>query len=77
MFHLIKFIIWLVGLVVVIYFALPFFGYKVNLNYFEESKVVCWQRVADCTKSIATKGKNTNCDLMCLDPQLIFKKNSK
>jgi len=75
MFHLIKFIIWLVGLAVVIYFALPFFGYKVNLNYFEESKVVCRQRVADCTKSIATKGNNSKCDFMCFDPQLIIKKN--
>jgi hypothetical protein len=74
-FHLIKFAIWLAGIAIVIYLALPYFGYSVNLNYFNESKAQCQQRVADCSKELVEQGtKNAKCDFMCVDPNLIIKK---
>lgn len=75
MFHLIKFIIWLAGIAVVIYFALPYFGYEVNLNYFTQSKEACQQSLNECSKELVQQGtKNAKCDLMCVDPKLIIKK---
>ena len=75
MFHLLKLIIWLVGIVVIAYFALPYFGYEVNMNYFKESKAACQQRLNECTKNLVEQGtKNATCDFNCLDPKLIIKK---
>ena len=75
MFHLLKFIIWLAGIVAISYFLLPFFGYAVNTNYFNESKSQCQQRLNDCSKNIITQGtQNAKCDFNCVDPSLIIKK---
>lgn len=75
MFHLIKFIIWLAGIAVVIYFALPYFGYEVNMNYFNDSKSECQQRVTECSKQLMEQGtKNAKCDFNCVDPKLIIRK---
>ena len=75
MFHLIKLILIIIGLSALAYFALPFFGYEVNLNYFNESKEACQQRLADCSKNLVEQGtKNATCDVMCVDPTLIIKK---
>lgn len=75
MFHLLKLIIWLVGIVVVAYFALPYFGYDVNMNYFTESKEACQNRLNECTKNLVEQGtKNAKCDFNCIDPTLIIKK---
>jgi hypothetical protein len=75
MFHLIKFIVWLAGIAVVAYFALPYFGYEMNLNYFKESKAACQERINQCTKNLVEQGtKNVKCDFNCVDPKLIIKK---
>jgi hypothetical protein len=75
MFHLLKFIIWIAGFCVVAYFALPYFGYEVNMNYFTESKQECQKRINDCTKQYIEQGtKNAKCDFGCVDPKLIIKK---
>jgi hypothetical protein len=75
MFHLLKFIIWIVGSVVVIYFALPYFGYEVNMNYFTQSKQACQDKLNACTKQYIEQGtKNAKCDFNCVDPKLIIKK---
>ena len=75
-FHLIKFLIWLAGIAVVAYFALPYFGYEANLKYFTESKATCQQKLNDCSKELVEQGtKNAKCDFNCLDPKLIIKKN--
>lgn len=75
MFHLIKFIVWLAGIVVVAYFALPYFGYEINMNYFKESKAACQERINQCTKNLLEQGtKNAKCDFNCVDPKLIIQK---
>lgn len=76
MFHLIKLIIFLAGIAAIAYFALPHFGYEVNLDYFNQSKEACQQKVNDCSKNLVEQGtKNVKCDLNCVDPKLIIKKN--
>ena len=75
MFHLIKFLIWLAGLALVAYFVLPYFGYEVNLNYFNESKGQCQQRLTECSQQLIKQGtQNAKCDFNCIDPKLIIKK---
>lgn len=75
MFSIIKLIIWIAGLLVVAYFVLGYFGYEFNLNYFRESKQSCQQRIKDCTDNLIHQGiDNAQCDIVCVDPQLIIKK---
>jgi hypothetical protein len=75
MFHLLKFLIWIAGIAVVVYFALPYFGYEVNLDYFNQSKATCQKRLDQCTQNLIENGtKNAKCDIMCVDPKLIIKK---
>lgn len=75
MFSLIKGIIWIVGLIVVALFALNYFGYEVNRNYFSQSKEKCQQRVEACAREYLQQGtKNAKCDFDCVNPKLIIKK---
>ncbi|HMN19585.1 MAG TPA: hypothetical protein PKA31_03260 [Candidatus Moranbacteria bacterium] len=75
MFHLIKLIISLVGLVTIAYFLLPRFGYELNVNYFTESKEECQARLDACAKEVVRQGtQNAKCDFNCMDPKLIIKR---
>lgn len=75
MFSLIKSIIWLVGLAVVAWFILGYFGYEPNLNYFKESKADCENKLNECGKNLVAEGtNNAKCDFKCVDPQLIIRK---
>lgn len=75
MFSLIKFIIWITGLLVVTYFVLGYFGYEPNRNYFKESKAECEKRLKDCQNQLIHKGTDgAECNFNCVDPKLIIKK---
>jgi len=76
MFSLIKLIIWIVGLAVVTYFVLGYFGYEPNRDYFKESKAQCQQKLNDCGKEYVEQGtKNAKCDFNCVNVgSLIIKK---
>lgn len=75
MFKLIKFLIWIVGLVVVTMFVLNYFGYEINRNYFKESKTECLKRLSECRSELVRKGiEGAQCDFNCVDPKLIIKK---
>ena len=75
MFHLIRFLIWLAGIAVVAYFVLLHFGYEVNMDYFTQSKEACQAKVTACSKELVEQGtKNAKCNLDCVNPKLIIKK---
>jgi hypothetical protein len=75
MFSLLKLLIYIVGLAIVAYLALPYFGYEVNLNYFNESKEACQKRLNDCTIQYVEQGtKNAKCNFDCVNPKLIINK---
>lgn len=76
MFRLIKFVIFIVGLVTVAYFALPYFGYEFNVKYITESKIECEKRLKECSDMFIRKGiENPSCDpSQCVDKNLIIKK---
>jgi hypothetical protein len=77
MISLLKFIIWITGAVVVATFALGFFGYELNRDYFQESKAVCLEKLADCKNEYIQQGtENAQCRFDCVDPKLIIKKTS-
>lgn len=77
-FGLIKLIIWLAGVAVIAYFILPYIGYEVNTNYFNESRAICQEKINQCQKDLiksGLEGAKENCDFWCVDPKLIIKKN--
>jgi hypothetical protein len=75
MWSLLKFLIWIVGLVVVTLFVLNYFRYEPNKNYFKESKAACQQRLGDCQSQLIHKGTDgAECNFNCVDPKLIIKK---
>ena len=75
MFTLIKFIIWLAGIALIMYIALPYVGYEVNMKYFTESQAACQQRLSDCSAQLVKLGTNgAKCDFNCVNPTLIIKK---
>lgn len=75
MISLIKFIIWVVGFIVVSTFVLNYFGYELNKNYFDESKSTCMEQVNKCKTEYIEQGtKNAKCDFNCVDPKLVIKK---
>ena len=75
MFKLLKLIIWITGTIVVALFVLNYFGYEVNKNYFNESKVKCQQKLDECKKELIHQGiDNAQCNFECVDPKLIIKK---
>lgn len=74
MFHLIKNIIWIVGFVVITGFALNYFGYEINRNYFQERKSDCREKLKECREGLIHQGlDNAQCDFKCIDPKLIIK----
>jgi hypothetical protein len=75
MLDIIKSIIWIAGIVVVAYFAMGYFGYEVNSEYFTFSKKKCEEKMSQCANEFLRKGlDNARCDLKCVDPELIIKK---
>lgn len=75
MFGLLKLIIWVAGLAVVAYFVLGYFGYEVNMNYFNESKAKCEEKLRECGSNVVHQGTdNATCDFNCVDPKIIIKK---
>ena len=76
MFTIIKFIIWIAGIALIIYLALPYFGYEVNMKYFTESQAACQKRLTECGTQLVQQGtNNAKCDFDCVNPTLIIKKN--
>jgi len=76
MFKLIKILIFVVGLVTIGYFVLPYFGYEYNMKYITESKVECEKKLKECSDLFIDKGvRDPNCDpAKCVDKNLIIKK---
>jgi hypothetical protein len=76
-FGLLKLIIWLAGVSVVAYFALPYVGYEININYFNERKVACQEKLQQCQKDLikgGIEGAREKCNIQCVDPKLLIKK---
>lgn len=75
MFKLLKLIIWIAGTIVVVAFALNYFGYEINKNYFEERKAECQERIKKCQSELVHQGiNNAKCNFNCINPKLIIKK---
>lgn len=76
-FSLLKLIIWIAGVGVIVYFALPYFGYEVNLNYWNERKADCQEKLNQCQKDLiksGLEGAKEKCDFQCIDPSILIKK---
>ena len=76
-FGLLKLIVWMAGVITVAYFALPYFGYAINLGYFDERKIVCQEKLQQCQKDLVKNGLNgakENCNIQCVDPKLLIRK---
>lgn len=75
MFSLLKLIIWICGVAVISYFVLNYFGYEVNVNYFNASKTECQKKLDECKNELVHNGiDGAKCDFNCADPKLIINK---
>jgi hypothetical protein len=79
MFHLIRLIIWIAGITVIAYFALPYFGYELNVSYFKGAQAECRKQLDECQKIFISKGVDgakEKClsQFRCVDPSLFVKK---
>jgi uncharacterized membrane protein len=78
MFHLLRFIIWLAGVLVVVHFVLGYFGYEINYHYFDQNKSQCQEELKSCQRNLIRQGlDNAKCDFQCIDPKLIIKKKEE
>lgn len=80
MFSLLKLIIWMAGVVTIAYFALPYVGYELNLNYWNERKVACQEKLQQCQSDLiksGIEGAKEKCNIQCVDPTLLIKKTKK
>ncbi len=79
-FSLLKFIVWLAGIGVIAYYGLPYVGYQVNLHYFEERKSQCQEQLDACRQELfrgGVEGAKENCDLGCVDPKVLIRKQQE
>lgn len=77
MFSLLKLVIWIAGVLVIISFALPYFGYEVNMNYWNERKVACQEKLNQCQNDLINtgiQGAKERCSFQCVDPSILIKK---
>ena len=76
-FGLVRLVIWLAGISVIAYFALPYVGYRVNLEYFSNRKKVCEEALRQCQSDLVKtglEGAKENCQWQCFDPKLLIHK---
>ena len=77
MFSIIKLIIWVAGVLALTYLTLPYFGYEVNWNYYNERKAVCQEKLNQCRKDLiqsGIQGAKDKCDFQCVDSNSLIKK---
>lgn len=68
------------GVLTVAYFALPYFGYAINVNYWNERKAVCREKLDQCQKDLiknGLEGAKEKCNIQCVDSSLLIKKTKK
>ena len=79
-FGLIKLIVWLAGVVTISYFALPYFGYQVNLGYWQERQVACKEKIEACQRDLiktGIEGVKETCDIRCVNAKSLIQKIEK
>lgn len=79
-FGLLKLVVWMAGVLTVTYFVLPYFGYEVNMNYFQERKDVCKETIDQCQKDLIKNGVNgakESCNFKCVDSKLLIQKKDQ
>lgn len=79
-FGLLKLIVWMAGVGVIAYFALPYFGYRVNLDYWEERKAACEEQLQACQRDLiktGIEGAKEKCDFKCVDTKSLIQKIEK
>lgn len=76
-FGTLKLVIWLAGIAVISLYALQYFGYEVNRDYWNDSRAICEEKLNQCRKDIVKsgiEGAKETCDWKCVDPKLLIRK---
>ncbi|MFZ1719784.1 MAG: hypothetical protein WAU28_00355 [Candidatus Moraniibacteriota bacterium] len=77
MFSLLKLIIWIAGVLAIAYFVLPYFGYELNTNYWNERKFACQEKLKQCQNDLiqsGLQGAKEKCNFQCVDPKILINK---
>lgn len=75
-FGTLRLLIWLAGLLVVVYFGLSFFGYTINWDYYHENRARCEEVLKACQKTLiqhGLEGAKAACQWKCFQPDLLIK----
>jgi hypothetical protein len=69
MVHLVRFIVWTTGTVVIAYFILNYFGYEINRDLFDQRQTECLELLRQCRQDIIDNGVNEAlaCDYRCVN----------
>jgi hypothetical protein len=79
MFSLLKLIVWIAGVLAIAYFVLPYFGYELNANYWNERRAACQEKLNQCRSDLINtgiQGAKEKCDFQCVDPKILINKKS-
>lgn len=75
MFHLIRTIIWLTGIIVATSFALEFFHYKIRWDQVRALGTSCIAKAVTCRETSSNWGwENARCTLQCWTNDSLLKK---
>lgn len=73
MFALLKFVIWLVGSLVVLTFLLNFFGYRFDWHYLGDRRAACTTQLSACAQNLLYGGtKPEACKLTCMETEKLL-----
>lgn len=79
-FFFVKLIVWFLGVATLVYIALPYVGYEVNWNYWNESKIACQTRLESCQRDLiksGLEGAKEKCNFKCVDTRSLIQKKEK
>lgn len=79
-FFFVKLIVWFLGVGALVYIALPYVGYEVNWNYWNESKAACQAKLEACQRDLiktGLEGAKEKCNFKCVDTKSLIQKKEK
>ncbi|MEP7162642.1 MAG: hypothetical protein ABI747_02660 [Candidatus Moraniibacteriota bacterium] len=79
-FGTLRLLIWLAGLLVVVYVGMSFFGYEFDGEYYHSHTLACQKDLQMCQKSFVQKGlegAKATCHFNCMEFKYLIQKEEK
>ncbi|HWQ59971.1 MAG TPA: hypothetical protein VN420_02380 [Candidatus Fimivivens sp.] len=79
MFSLLRFAIWITGILTLTVLGLRYFGYEPNWQYIADQKARCDTMLSSCRGTLimtGVKGAKDGCQWNCIDPGILIRKQA-